>query len=144
MVTRSTLPSPVIVVVQSFSCVPLFVTPWTAACQDSLSFTNTWSLLKCTCIDGDAIQPSHPVLPFSSRLQSSQHQFSSVQFSRSVISDSLRPCEPQHTRPPCPSPTPRVHPNPCPLCRDAIQPSHPLSSPSPRRLNLSQDQGLFK
>ena len=33
----------------------------------------------------------------------------SVQFSRSVVSDSLRPHEPQHARPPCPSPTPRVH-----------------------------------
>ena len=39
----------------------------------------------------------------------------SVQFSRSVMSDSLRPHELQHTRPPCPSPTPGVHPNPCPL-----------------------------
>ena len=38
----------------------------------------------------------------------------SVQFSRSVVSNSLRPHEPQHARPPCPSPTPRVHPNPCP------------------------------
>ena len=38
----------------------------------------------------------------------------SVQFSHSVVSDFLRPHEPQHTRPPCPSPTPRVHPNPCP------------------------------
>ena len=37
------------------------------------------------------------------------------QFSRSVVSNSLRPHEPQHARPPCPSPTPRVHPNPCPL-----------------------------
>ena len=35
--------------------------------------------------------------------------FSSVQFSRSVVSDSLRPHESQHTRPPCPSPTPRIH-----------------------------------
>ena len=33
----------------------------------------------------------------------------SVQFSRSVVSDSLRPHEPQHARPPCPSPTPGVH-----------------------------------
>ena len=40
--------------------------------------------------------------------------FSSVQFSRSVMSDSLRPHEPQHARPPCPSPTPRVHSNSCP------------------------------
>ena len=35
-----------------------------------------------------------------------------VQFSHSVVSDSLRPYEPQHARPPCPSPTPGVHPNP--------------------------------
>ena len=33
------------------------------------------------------------------------------------MSDSLRPHEPQHARPPCPSPTPGVHPNPCPLCQ---------------------------
>ena len=40
------------------------------------------------------------------------HLFSSVQFSRSVVSDSLRPHELQHNRPPCPSPTPGVYPNP--------------------------------
>ena len=39
--------------------------------------------------------------------------FSSVQFSHSVVSDSLRPHESQHARPPCPSPTPGVHPNSC-------------------------------
>ena len=43
--------------------------------------------------------------------------YGSVQFSRSVVSDSLWPHEPQHARPPCPSPTPGVHPNPCPLSR---------------------------
>ena len=43
--------------------------------------------------------------------------FSSMQFSCSVISKSLRPHEPQHARPPCASPTPRVHSNPCPLCQ---------------------------
>ena len=42
---------------------------------------------------------------------------SSVQFSYSVVSDSLRPHEPQHTRPPCPSPTPRAYPNSCSLSR---------------------------
>ena len=57
--------------------------------------------------------------------------FSSVQFSRSVVSNSLWPHGLQHARPPCPSPTPRVYPNSCPLRDDAIQPSHPLSSPSP-------------
>ena len=39
----------------------------------------------------------------------------SVQFSCWVVSDSLQPHELQHTRPPCPTLTPRVHPNPCPL-----------------------------
>ena len=67
-----------------------------------------------------------------------------VQFSCSVVSDSLQPHGTQHARPPCPSPTPRVHPNSCPLSRDAIQPSHPLLSPSPPALNLSQHQGLFR
>ena len=44
-------------------------------------------------------------------------QFSSVQFSRSVMSDSLWPRESQHARPPCPSPTPRLHSNSCPSSR---------------------------
>ena len=68
-----------------------------------------------------------------------------VQFSRSVVSDSLQPHEPQYARPPCPSPTPGVHPNPCPLswwCHPTI--SFILSSPSPPAFNLSQHQGLFK
>ena len=43
--------------------------------------------------------------------------FSSVQFSHSVMSDSLWPHETQLTRPPCPSPTPGLYPNPCPLSR---------------------------
>ena len=51
------------------------------------------------------------------RINSSAVQFSSVQFSRSVVSDSLWPHESQHTRPPCPSPTPGVYSNSCPLSR---------------------------
>ena len=51
---------------------------------------------------------------------------SSVQFSRSVVSNSLRPHEPQHVRPPCPSPTPRAYPNPCP----SSQRCHPTISSS--------------
>ena len=55
-----------------------------------------------------------------------------VQFSVSVVSDSLQPHEPQHTRPPCPSPTPGVHLNTCPLswwCHPTISSSVvPLSS----------------
>ena len=45
----------------------------------------------------------------SRMLQRVGHNFSSVQFSHSVVSDSLQPHELQHTRPPCPSPTPGVH-----------------------------------
>ena len=44
-------------------------------------------------------------------------EFSLVQFSCSVVSDSLRPHELQHARPPCPSPTPRAYPNSCPFSR---------------------------
>ena len=50
----------------------------------------------------------------------------SVQFSHSVLSNSLGPHEAQHTRPPCPSPTPGVYPNSCPLsqwCHAAISSS---------------------
>ena len=61
----------------------------------------------------------HPTISSSVVLFSSCPQSfpASVQFSRSVVSDSLWPHELQHTRPPCPSPTPGVHPNPCPLSR---------------------------
>ena len=70
--------------------------------------------------------------------------FSSVQFSRSVMSDCLQLHGLQHARPPCPSPTPRAYPNSCPLsqwCHPTI--SSP-SSPSPPALSLSQHQGLFQ
>ena len=66
----------------------------------------------------------------------------SVQFSRSVVSNCLRPHELQHTRPPCPSPTPRVHPNSCPSSRSC----HPTISssvvPSPPAPNPSQHQSF--
>ena len=59
-------------------------------------------------------------------------RFSWVQFSYSVVSESLRPHESQHARPPCPSPTPGVYPNPCPSsqwCHPAISSSVvPISS----------------
>ena len=74
-------------------------------------------------------------------------QFSSVQFSRSVMSDSLRPHEPQHGRPLCPSPTPRVYSNSYPLsrwCHPAISSSvvpfssHLQSFPSSGSFQMSQ------
>ena len=76
-----------------------------------------------------------------------QSAFSSVQFSHSVMSHSLRPHEPQHARPPCPSPTPGVYPNSCPLswwCHPTISSSvvsfssHPQSFPASGSFQMSQ------
>ena len=72
---------------------------------------------------------------------------SSVQFSHSVVSNSLWPHELQHARPPCPSPTPGVHPNQCPLswwCHPTISSSIipfsscPQSFPASRSFQMSQ------
>ena len=67
--------------------------------------------------------------------------FSSVQFSRSVVSDSLWPHESQHARPPCPSPTPGVHPNSRPSsqwCHPAISSSVVHFSSCPQSLPASE------
>ena len=67
-------------------------------------------------------------------------QFSSVQFSCSVMSDSLQPHEPENARPPCPSPTPKVYPNPCPLsrwCHQTISSSVTRFSSCPQSLPAS-------
>ena len=77
-------------------------------------------------------------------LNREKSQFSSVQFSRSVVSDSLQPLESQHTRPPCPSPTLEFTQTHAHRVGDAIQPPHPLSSPSPPAPNPSKHQGLFQ
>ena len=66
---------------------------------------------------------------------------SSVQFSRSVVSNSLRSHESQHTRPPCPSPTPRVYSNSCPSswwCHPAISSSAVPFSSCPQSLPASE------
>ena len=133
--------SPSVSSVQWLSHVRLFTTPWTAACQAYLSFTIPRSLFKFMSIE--LVMPSNHLTLCCSLLQgtfltegSNPHLLRllhwqagslppappvkllythSVQFSRSVVSDSLQPHELQHARPPCPSPTPGVHPNPCPL-----------------------------
>ena len=67
--------------------------------------------------------------------------YTSVQFSLSVVSDSLQPHESQHTRPPCPSPAPRVHPNSRPLswwCHPAISSSVVPFSSCPHSLPASE------
>ena len=86
--------------VQSLSHVRLCATPWTAAHQAPLSM-------------GFSRQEYWSGLPFPSPVES----ISSVQFSRSVVSDCLQSHESKHARPPCPSPTPRVYPNSCPSSR---------------------------
>ena len=74
-------------------------------------------------------------------------QFSSIQFSHSVMSISLRPHESQHARPPCPSPTPGVHSDSCPSsrwCHPAISSSvipffsFPQSLPASESFPMSQ------
>ena len=80
----------------------------------------------------------------SSKLKFTAH---SVQFSSSVMSNSLQPHETQHTRLPCPSPTPRVYPNSSPLsrwCHSTISffvipfSSHLQSFPASGSLQMSQ------
>ena len=69
------------------------------------------------------------------------NSISSVQFSLSVMSDSLWPHESQHTRPPCPSPTPGVHSDSCPSsqwCRAAISSSVVPFSSCPQSLPASE------
>ena len=129
-----------------FSHVWLFVTLWTVAWQTPLStgFSRQeyWSGLPCS-LPGDLphprIKPESLISPVLARgplppVPPGKPLFSisSVQFSRSVVSNSLRPHESQHSRPPCRSPTPRVYPNSCPSswwCPPAISSSvFPFSS----------------
>ena len=97
-----------------------------SACLSNIIFSNqrTWPILLSSQILFTSWLPS--LLPITPILQATGMQkafiqllflecwvchrlFSSVQFSHSVVSDSLRPHESQHARPPCPSPTPGVH-----------------------------------
>ena len=86
------------------------------------------------------IQPNNQLL-YSWNLQNIVKQFSSVQFSRSVVSDSLRPHESQHARPPCPSTTPGVHSDSCPSspwCHPAISSSVIPFSSCPQSLPAAE------
>ena len=109
--------------VQLLSCVWLFVTPWTVACQAPLSM----EILQARILEWAALPSS---------------RFSSVQsLSRVWLCDPMNcstPGLPVHHQL-LESTQTHVH-----WVGDAIQPSHPLSSPSPPALNLSQHQGLFK
>ena len=76
------------------------------------------------------------------RLTSTTH-WKFLLFSCSVVSDPLRPHGLQHAQLLCPSPSPRVAQTHVHSVSDAIQPSHPLSSPSPSAFSLFQHRGLF-
>ena len=102
------------------------VTPWTAARQASLSITSSQSSLKLMSTESE-MPSNHLILCRPLLLPPSIFPIiSSVQFSHSVVSNSSWPHELQHARPPCPSPTPRVHSNPCP----SSQWCHPTISSS--------------
>ena len=80
-------------------------------------------------------------MAFNSVSQPKSNEFSSVQFSHSVVSDSLRPHESQHTRPPCSSPSPEVHSDSrpsSPWCHPAISSSVIPFSSCPQSLLASE------
>ena len=79
-------------------------------------------------------------LPKNTKVMREEIRTYSVQFSRSVMSDSLRPHESQHARPPCPSQTPGVYSNSCPSsrwCHPAISSSVVPFSSCPQSLPAS-------
>ena len=105
---------------KSLSCVRLFATPRTAAYQapPSIGFSRQecWSGVPLPSPIYDTNYLYNARYCIFKTLQNTI-LFLVSQFSCSVISDSLRPHESQHARPPCPSPTPGVHSNSCPSNR---------------------------
>ena len=106
-------------VIQSPSWVQLVVNPWTAVHQASLSITISRSLLKLMFFE--LVMPSNHLIVYNlitvswCGLNCPPKDISSVQFSQSVVFNSLRPLGLQHTRLPCPSPSPGACSNSCPL-----------------------------
>ena len=103
-------------------------------------------LMSCT-LSGNVNSYSHYGRPYGDSIKKLVIKPPSVQFSYSAASDSLQPHELQHARPPGPSPTPGVHPNPCPLswwCHPTISSSVipfsscPQSFPASGCFQLSQ------
>ena len=126
-----------------FTHVWLSATQWTVACQSHLSMgfsrQEYWSGLPCPPpgdlpdLGIETMSLMSPVLAgrfFTTSATCEALTLVSVQlFNHSVVSDSLRPHELQHTRPPCPSPTPGVYSNSCALSQwhhPAISSCHPL------------------
>ena len=128
------------------------MTPWTAVHQVSLSMgipqarVLEWVAMPFSRGSSNpGIKPRSPTLQVDSLLsEPSGKPDITNQLSHSVRSDSLWPHGLQPTRLPCPSPTPRATQTHVHHVSGAIQPSHPLSSPSRPAFNLSQHQGLFQ
>ena len=135
---------------QSLSCVQLFVTLWTICSTPGSSVygifqtgIEEWVVISYSrgsswptdqiCIS----RISRQIFYYCTTWEAT------VQFSCSVVSDSLQPHGLKHARPPCPSPTPSISSNSCPLSWWCHQPSHLLPSLSCPAFNLSQYQGLF-
>ena len=114
-----------------------------------ITVSYTWSIWYCTSTTPQQKKKQYVIFHYRSALTDEIcNQFGwSDQISCSVMSDSLRPHELQHARSPCPSPTPGVHPNSCPLsqwCHPTISSSViPFSSclqsfPASRSFQMSQ------
>ena len=88
------------------------ITSWQIDGEKVETVTDFIFLGSIITTDGDC---SHEIKKILAPWKKNYDQPSSVQFSHSVMSGSLQPHEPQHARPPCPSPTPGVHRNPYPL-----------------------------
>ena len=134
-----------VVVIWSLSRVWLFATPWTVAHQAPLSMgfsrQEYWSGLPFPSPKqlGEELKQNPDPQDFQAELSISSSQ-SVSQLSRSVVSDSLQPHESQHTRPPCPSPTPGLYSNSCPSswwCYPANSSSVVPFSSCPRSLPAS-------
>ena len=106
-----------------------------------LSVMLFWTLMSAKVTEKETVESPWKVGEIFNLCVHVKRQFTSVTLLCPTLCD---PMDCSTPRPPCPSPTPGAYSNSCPSVGDAIQPSHPLSSPSPLALNLSQHQGLFQ
>ena len=118
-----------------------FFLPFSLSCIFRISFWFTYNVFLNISLYSFCRSGSSNYTIYSWLIKVCKCSVQSVQFSRSVVSDSLRPHELQHARPPCPSPTPGVHPDSRPSsqwCHPAISsPAVPFSS-CPQSLPASE------
>ena len=117
---------------------------WLISANDLVSPGQSFPLFNWLCPGRSEVTHKRAAASQSMDEEAVVREQGSIQFSLSVVSDSLRPHESQHARPPCPSPTPEFTQTHVHWVSDAIQSSHPLLSPSPPAPNPSQHQSLFQ